>query len=240
MGQISASRILTYTDQDIQRMSDLEFGGSPLVLYDQTGNPSVLPSRDPKAEVDFLLHIDAMFRWLATKAFDAETTAMLGSFTEYVWTATTGATFLPWSAVSGSRPANDGQILLFVGGQLIKDYTVSATGITLGTALTSGQSILASVMSAALATAHTDLIYLGVNGTGADHKVWALHSIGADKDGIEPTVPTSAAKCFVFRNGLRQIPGVGVTVSVGSGTCTATFIDAVEEDDYITFLIWSA
>lgn len=247
MGQIPSSRIITLTDADVQRMSDIEFGGPALVAWDQTGNDSVLPSRDPVAEVNQLLYDAAFRKWAATKAFDLETQQLLGTFTEYVWTyaqVSAAPTFLPWSTVSGVRPSNDGQILLFVGGQLIKDYTVSATGITLGTALTTGQSAHASIMSAALAESHVDLVYLGSSGTGAGHKTWAIQSLDPDIYGTNPVVPTAATKCFVFLNGLRQIKDVGYTITLGSGTCSIVFLEQVagfevQDDDYVTFLVWS-
>jgi hypothetical protein len=248
VGQLRQEEIYTLTDADVQRMSAVELGGPALVQWDNTGNDSVLPSRNARTERQQILFERAKFEWIASKLFTQETQQALGTFVNYTWTyaqVSSDADFLPWATAGGSRPSNDGQILLFVGGQLIKGYVVSATGITLSTALVEGKTALATILSPSLATTHTDLVYRGSTGSGAGHKTWAIHNLDTDIYGTVPTVPTTTAKCFVFLNGLRRIEGVGVSITVGSGTCTVQFLEdvpgfEVQEDDYVTFLIWRA
>jgi hypothetical protein len=248
VGQSPTTDLYEYTTEDVQKFSAVQFGGPPLVAFDQTGNNAVLPSNGPKETKELMFHVRAMLQWLTERSFTQETDQALGTFTEYLWEyadVSADPGFLPWSVVSGRRPVDDRQIILWVDGQLVKDYLVSATGISLGTGLTSGQSAFATVVSSALASAHTDLVYRGVTGSGVGHKTWAIHNLDLDIYGTSPSVPTSTTKAWVFLNGMRRLPAVGVTITVGSGTCTVTFIEdvpgfEVQDDDYVTFIVWRA
>lgn len=255
MGKIPTTNLPDeYTD--IVGKTFIELGGENFIAFDNSGESRYFSNTNAQASI--LANILNNQRLIMDRIQEQETTTVLNSGTQYVYTyaeVSATPTVLLFSLKSvNPTPVLIGQLTVFKNGDFLTpnvDYTMNSVGLTLTTALVTDDSVEVWVYTLSFSQSVKRYAYYADTGTGSGNRIFTLANLtAADEisgEGLISQYPSSSSRLKVWVNGLlKTLNGAyGYTVS-GSGSSTVvTFAndlevgDTDELTDQVLFEIWS-